>query len=67
MTLKESYIVLNLLPGIGPIKLKRLLQYYESPKAILNEKAALLGKIQGIGVKLADVIANWEWSCHTVF
>ena len=60
MTLRESYIVLNLLPGIGSVRLKQLLQHYDSPQAVLKEKASVLATIKGIGPKLADLIAKWE-------
>ena len=60
MTHQDSYVILNLLPGIGSVRIRQLLQHYDSPADILNEKASTLAKLQGIGIKLAETIANWE-------
>ena len=60
MTTKESYIILNLLPGIGPVRVKQLLQQYDSPQSILKEKASTLEKLPGMGTKLATILTNWE-------
>ena len=60
MTSREAYLILNLLPGIGSARVKQLLQYYDSPELILKEKVSVLAKVQGIGSKLANIIANWE-------
>ncbi len=59
MNRREAYIILNLVPGVGPVRVKQLLRYFETPEAILAEKATSLARVHGIGKKIAEVIANW--------
>ena len=36
MTRREAYLTLNLLPGIGPVRVRRLLEAFGSPEAALG-------------------------------
>ena len=38
MTPREAYLALNLLPRIGPIRVRRLLDHFGTPQAILGAK-----------------------------
>lgn len=60
MTPKEAYLALNLLPRIGPIRVRRLLERFESPQAILSAKRRELMMVPGIGEDMADQIGDWE-------
>ena len=60
MTPTEAYIALNMLPGIGPARLRRLLDVFHSPERILLAGASELRSVQGIGREVADAIASWE-------
>lgn len=60
MSRTEAYLVLNLLPGIGPIRVRRLLQSFGSPERILSATAAELLAVPGIGREMADSIRAWE-------
>ncbi|MEQ1840687.1 MAG: DNA-processing protein DprA [Verrucomicrobiales bacterium] len=60
MTPKEAYLALNLLPGIGPIRVRRLLERFENPQAILTAKRREILEVQGIGEEMAELIGDWE-------
>jgi DNA processing protein len=60
MTPKEAYLALNLLPRIGPIRVRRLLEHFETPQAILSAKRRELVAVPGIGEDMAEQIGDWE-------
>lgn len=60
MTSHEAYIVLNLLPGIGPIRVQRLLAQYGSPEQILRQSESALSKVAGIGPTFASTLSHWS-------
>lgn len=60
MTDREALIILNMLPGVGPIKVGELSVALGSPSAILAASTSKLVSVQGIGQKLAGEIAGWE-------
>ena len=60
MNTTEAYIVLNMLPTVGPVRLRKLLQVFEQPERILGAKGDRLRKVEGIGKEVVDQIFNWE-------
>lgn len=60
MTRKEAYLALNLLPRIGPIRVRRLLERFESPQVILKANHRDLVTVPGIGEEMAGQIRDWE-------
>jgi DNA processing protein len=60
MNATEACIVLNMLPTIGPVRLRKLLQVFKEPQQILSAKRADLRKIEGIGNEVADQVSGWE-------
>ncbi len=60
MTRTEAYLALNLLPKIGPVRVRRLLTVFPTPESILSAKASELLKVDGIGLDLAETITQWE-------
>ncbi|MGV3659272.1 MAG: DNA-processing protein DprA [Prosthecobacter sp.] len=60
MTRTEAYLALNLLPQVGPVRVRKLLQYFGSPERILTAKSSEILQIEGFGLDLAESIANWE-------
>lgn len=60
MTRTEAYLVLNLLPKIGPIRVRRLLETFETPERILKAKVSEIQQIDGFGHDLAETVADWE-------
>jgi DNA processing protein len=60
MTRTEAYLVLNLLPKIGPVRVRRLLEVFGDPERILSAKAREILEVEGFGVDLAETVAGWE-------
>ncbi|MGE5209408.1 MAG: DNA-processing protein DprA [Alphaproteobacteria bacterium] len=60
MNATEAYIALNMLPTVGPVRLRRLLEVFREPQEILSAKRTDLRKVGGIGNDVADQISNWE-------
>jgi DNA processing protein len=60
MNATEACIALNMLPTIGPVRLRRLLEVFKEPQQILAAKRNELRKIEGIGSEVADQISEWE-------
>jgi len=60
MNSTEACIALNMLPTVGPVRLRKLLQVLKEPQAILAAKRTELRKVEGIGGEVADQISNWE-------
>ncbi len=59
MTSREAYLILQMLPGIGAVRVRMLLDHLETPEAILNANSTTLAKSAGIGAKLAATISTW--------
>src|SRR5204863_1601508 len=53
-------IAVNMLPTIGPVRLRKLLEVFKEPQQILAAKRTELRKVEGIGSEVADQISNWE-------
>jgi DNA processing protein len=60
MNATEACIALNMLPTIGPVRLRKLLEIFNEPQQVLAAKRNDLCKVEGIGGEVADQIANWE-------
>lgn len=58
---RQAFMVLNGLPGMGPITLNRLLELFDNdPIAVLNAPAARLQEAKRVGGKVADAIRAWR-------
>jgi len=53
MEQREAYIVLNMIEGLGPVSVRRLIDLLGSPKAILEADREALMEARGVGEKLA--------------
>jgi DNA processing protein len=60
MTRTESYLALNLVPQIGPVRVKKLLRHFGSPEAVLRAKSRELAMCDGISQSQAEALAGWE-------
>ncbi len=60
MNATEACIALNMLPTVGPVRLRKLLEVFQEPQQILAAKRGDLRKVEGIGNEVADQISNWE-------
>ena len=59
----EAYIALNLLPGIGPLRVNQLLTLFGEPREILKAPHGRLARVPGIGSRFADLLCNWQKHC----
>jgi DNA processing protein len=60
MTRREAYLTLNLLSGIGPVRVRRLLQAFGCPEDALRAGRDAVMRVEGFGPELAERVADWE-------
>lgn len=60
MDSREALIALNLIEGIGPVRVRQLLEHFDDASAILGASQSQLRRVHGIGEDTADAIAQWE-------
>jgi DNA processing protein len=60
MNATEACIALNMLPTVGPVRLRKLLEVFQEPEQILAAKRSELRKVEGIGNEVADQISSWQ-------
>ncbi len=60
MTEIEASIVLNMLAHLGPIRFKKLKEYFGSALSILQAREDALQAVEGIGKEVAASIRSWE-------
>ena len=60
MNAREATIALNMLPKIGPVRVRRLLEYFGNASEILHASEHALTQVAGIGNETANVLNDWE-------
>lgn len=60
MTRKEAWIALNLIPQVGPVRVRRLLGRFGSPERILTATSQEIREVEGFGQAQAENLAGWE-------
>jgi DNA processing protein len=60
MNSTEACIALNMVAKMGPVRLRKLLEVFETPERILAAKRSELRGVEGIGNEVAEEMANWE-------
>lgn len=60
MNATEACIALNMLPTVGPVRLRKLLEVFHEPQRVLAAKRDQLRKVEGIGNDVAEQISSWE-------
>ncbi|MEI7963453.1 MAG: helix-hairpin-helix domain-containing protein, partial [Verrucomicrobiota bacterium] len=60
MTNTEAAIVLNMLPQVGPVRVRRLTERFGSTSAILQAAGSELRTVEGIGPEVSSVITSWQ-------
>ena len=60
MNSTEACIALNMLPTMGPVRLRKLLEVFRQPERVLSARRDELRRIEGIGNEVAEQISNWE-------
>jgi len=49
-----------MLPTMGPVRLRKLLQVFQTPEQILSARGSALRAVEGIGAEVAEQIVAWE-------
>jgi DNA processing protein len=60
MTETEACIALNLIPNLGPVRVRKLLQAFGSPQAVLQAKRREIERLEGFGLDLSVAVSEWE-------
>ena len=60
MDAREALVALNLIEGVGPVRVRQLLEHFGDAPAILDASRQQLLQVRGIGEDTADAVANWE-------
>jgi DNA processing protein len=60
MTSREAYIALNMIDGIGPIRVRALLDRFHEPQGILAASKSELMQVEGVGEEVARSVASWH-------
>lgn len=60
MNSTEASIALNMVPGVGPVRLRRLLEVFETPEQVLTAREAQLRMVDGVGAEVASAISHWQ-------
>ena len=60
MTRKEAFIALNMVPHLGPVRLRRLLDIFDSPERVLSAKRSEFHGIDGLNQVLIDSLVCWQ-------
>ena len=60
MTRKEAFIALNMVPNLGPVRLRSLLEVFESPERVLSARREELHAVAGLNRSVIDSLVSWE-------
>src|SRR5512139_381362 len=60
MDSREALVALNMIEGVGPVRVRQLLEHFGEAAAILRASRQELLRVRGIGEDTAAAIANWE-------
>ncbi len=60
MDAREALVALNLVPNVGPIRVRQLLERFGDAPVILSATRGQLQQVNGIGEETAAAIAAWE-------
>ncbi len=60
MTETEACMALNMVPNLGPVRLRRLLERFETPEQVLRARVGQLREVEGVGAEVSEGIASWE-------
>ena len=60
MTYTEACLAINMIPKVGPVRLRRLLQVFGEPQAILSAPAERLAAVESISTEIARRIVAWR-------
>jgi DNA processing protein len=56
----EAFVALNLIEGVGPVRVRSLVEHFGDAPAVLSASKSQLLQVRSIGDETATAIANWE-------
>jgi DNA processing protein len=60
LTEAQAFLVLNALPNIGPVNLRRLLdEFGDDPMVVLGASASELERVKGVGPTISGSVTSW--------
>jgi DNA processing protein len=62
MNRTEACVALNLIPNLGPVRLRKLLEVFSEPERVLSARLGQLESVPSIGRETATTIATWQTS-----
>ena len=60
LTPLEALVTLNLIPGLGSMRIQALLEFFGSAELVLSAPENMLAMVPRIGPRLARAIADWQ-------
>ncbi len=57
---REALIILNLIPGLGSVRIQSLLEFFGSAELVLEAPENMLRRVPRVGPALAAAIADWR-------
>jgi len=60
MDSREALIALNLIEGVGPVRVRQLLEHFGEAPAVLGASRSQLLQVRGIGDDTAEAISGWK-------
>ncbi len=62
---RDALVTLNLIPGLGSVRIRALLEFFGSAELVLQAPANMLRQVPRVGDALAAAIADWR-NCTNV-
>jgi DNA processing protein len=60
VTRKEALLALNMVPNLGPVRLRKLVEALGSPEKLLSARRSDLDRIEGLTQAVVDSVLCWE-------
>jgi DNA processing protein len=60
MDSREALVAMNMIEGVGPVRVRQLLEHFGDAASVLRASRHQLTQVQGVGDEVAGAIASWE-------
>jgi DNA processing protein len=60
MDCREAFVALNMIEGLGPVRVRQLLDRFGDAPAILRASRSQLQSVHGVGPEVSEAVASWE-------
>jgi DNA processing protein len=61
---KKFWIALNMVPGVGPVTYRKLLNHFGSPEQVLSASSSDLKAVPGLGNRVINAILQFDWTAR---